>query len=490
MRKLVTAAWIIAHEDGRHVELEDGAILIEDDVIIDVGSQRRLGTSEVDERIDLGDTVITPGLIDLDALTDIDHLILDSWASDEISKSLSWSQEYFEAPRAVFTAEQRAKVREYAITQLARHGITTFMPIASEVHSDWAESFDDFVAVAEITARIGLRGFLGPAFRSGVNIFADGKKTVGFKEELGREGLADAIRFLDYAQSLQNPLITGVLLPCRIETVTVELLEKIARVSAERDVLVRLHALQGAFERAFIIETHGCTPLDLIERTGLLNERLIIPHGMVIDVHPNVLGEDTGDIGRIVAAGSSIIHCALTNARYGQSLYLLENYLAQGANICIGTDSFPPDIIRGIDVGVQVAKAQGGDLSRGMLAEYFEAATLGGARALRRNDLGRIEAGAQADLSAFSLADFASGPTDDPLRTLVLNGTARDAVLTMVAGRVVMRDGLIPGVDLDALQREGQALFEQMRAAYPERDSLGQPTEVLFPPVFPKSSAN
>ncbi|WP_156322592.1 amidohydrolase family protein, partial [Leucobacter musarum] len=72
-----------------------------------------------------------------------------------------------------------------------------------------------------------------------------------------------------------------------------------------------------------------------------------------------------------------------------------------------------------------------------------EAATLGGARALRRPDLGRIAPGAAADLVAFSLADLRTGAIDDPVRTLTLAGTARDAHFSMVAGRTVMRLSLI-----------------------------------------------
>ncbi|WP_067143556.1 chlorohydrolase family protein [Microtetraspora malaysiensis] len=487
MRKLVSAAWVIAHDGESHVETPDAAVLIQGDTVLDVGGQAELAKTEVDERIDLGDAVLLPGLIDLDALTDIDHLILDSWASAGHSASFTWSSEYFEARRAVFTAEQRRQVREYALVQLAMHGITTFMPIASEVHSDWAETYDDFVAAADLTARLGLRGFLGPSFRSGVNVtLPDGSRTVRYDEEQGKRGLEDAVRFLDYTAKLGNPLITGVLLPCRIETVLPDLMRSLAAVSAERDVLVRLHALQGQFERDYIQETYQRTPLQLIEDCGLLNERLIVPHGIVLDVHPDVLGRDTGDVGRLAAAGASIVHCPLTNARYGHLLHTFADYRKRGVNLCLGTDSFPPDLIRGIDVGVQTAKVQSGDLGNHQLSGYFEAATLGGAAALRRPDLGRLAPGAQADISAFGLNDFRMGVREDPLRTLVLNGTARDAVMTMVAGRVVMRDGVVPGVDLRALHESGQRLFDQMRAAYPERDRLHNDVDRLFPPVFPR----
>jgi hypothetical protein len=48
-----------------------------------------------------------------------------------------------------------------------------------------------------------------------------------------------------------------------------------------------------------------------------------------------------------------------------------------------------------------------------------------------------------------------------------------------------MRDGRIPGVDLDRLRRDGQRIFDKLRAAYTERDYRRGAGGPLFPPVFP-----
>jgi cytosine/adenosine deaminase-related metal-dependent hydrolase len=314
---------------------------------------------------------------------------------------------------------------------------------------------------------------------------AAGERRIRFDEPEGERGLADAVDFFDELAAAADPLLTPVFLPCRIETLTPRLLAATAEAAAERGALVRLHALQGEAERAHILAAHGCTPLELIEAQGLLTDRLIVPHGVFLDVNPRVHGEDRGDLARLVDAGVSIVHCPLTNARYGSELETFRRYRDAGLTIALGTDSFPPDLIRGIDTGVSVAKVQNGSLAAGDVAGYVEAATLGGARALHRSDLGRIAVGAQADLTAFRLDDVRMGAIDDPLRTLVLNGSARDACLTMVAGRVVMRDGLIDGVDLDAVRADTQVLFAKMRSAYTGRDHLAGATDDLFPPVFP-----
>ncbi|MFK0074425.1 chlorohydrolase family protein [Arthrobacter woluwensis] len=486
MRFLLTAEHVLAHGAGGHRLLRDAAVVVHGEHIEWVGPQSA-APSDTDERINLGSSLLMPGLIDLDALSDIDHLILDSWWDAGHSARLRWSSEHFHAGRRhALSPAERKTMRRYALAQLALHGITTFMPIASEVHSEWAESHDDFTDVAEVAMELGLRGFLGPSYRSGVHATtADGTHAIEFDDEEGRRGFADAVRFLDTLQEMDSPLLSGVLMPCRIETVREDLLAETARVAAERDVLVRVHALQGLSERELILREKGITPLELLQRTGLLSRRLIIAHGIFLDIHGGVHGEDRGDLATLAAAGASIVHCPLTNTRYASHLQKLSRYLDAGVNISLGTDSFPPDLIRGIDAGVHVAQEQHGDLSAHLLAEYVNAATLGGAKALRRPDLGRIEVGAAADLAAFALDDFRAGPVEDPIRSLILSGTGRDTRLTMVAGRVVSRDGTIPGVDLEELRREGQTVFDALRAGYAERDHRGGTLDELFPPVFP-----
>nr|WP_239528808.1 chlorohydrolase family protein [Paenarthrobacter ilicis] len=479
----VTARYVLGHQNGRHVLLENACVVYSGHTIDYVGYAY---TGPVDEEVHVGEALLMPGLIDLDALTDIDHLILDSWAGAEQAKGHQWSEDYFLNRRAdVFTAEERQQIREYALIQLILHGITTYMPIASEVHSEWAEPFEELVGMADTSRRLGLRGYLGPAYRSGVNVVLEnGERSVMFDDGRGREGLADALRFIDHAAELNDPLVQGVLLPCRIETLDIELLKETAAASAERDVLVRLHSLQGLVERELILDWHGVTPLELLDQVGLLNERLLIPHATYTDRNPAVFGEDRGDLAALAASGASIIHCPLTSMRYGSTLDSFNAYKEAGINISLGTDSFPPDLIRGMEAGVQLAKIMAGTNDAGDVAGYFDAATIGGAHALRRPDLGRLQPGAQADMVAFSLGDIRDGVHDDPLRTLLLNGTARQAVLSVVAGRTIMANGKIEGVDLDSWRAKGQELFDKMRGAYTVRDGRNRTEDELFPPVY------
>lgn len=464
--------------------LTDAEVVVEDSRIVAVGPR---GAEPVDEVIELGNVLLLPGLVDLDALSDIDHTILDSWQSRELGLGLQWSRDYAtHRRRAVFDAGERAFIREYSFVQLLLHGVTTAMPIASEVHSAWAETFDDAVAMAEAARRLGLRVYVGPAYRSGVNVVdADGTRSIFWNEELGEDGFDGAAKFLDWAAGQDSDLVHGALLPCRIETLSEDLMRRTAELASETGVLVRLHALQGLLERRFILERFGAAPLAVLARTGLLGPKLLIPHGIYLDAHPLVDADTDDDLGTLAASGAAIVHCPLTSARHASALNTFDRYRRAGVRIALGTDSFPPDLLRGIDTGVTIAKVLTHRLDAATYADYLTAATLGGADALGRPDLGRLAAGATADLVAFRLDDPRDGVLDDPVRTLCMNSTARAADFVMVAGRITVRDGVIPGVDLPAMTRRAQELFDRMRAAYSERDYLRRPAEELFPPSFP-----
>ena len=78
-------------------------------------------------------------------------------------------------------------------------------------------------------------------------------------------------------------------------------------------------------------------------------------------------------------------------------------------------------------------------------------ATEGGSNVLRRPELGRIEEGMQADLALFKLDELRFSGNGDPLAALVICG-AHQADRVMVAGKWIVEDGQIPGLELEQLQ--------------------------------------
>jgi cytosine/adenosine deaminase-related metal-dependent hydrolase len=98
--------------------------------------------------------------------------------------------------------------------------------------------------------------------------------------------------------------------------------------------------------------------------------------------------------------------------------------------------------------------------------DVFNAATLGGADALDRPDLGRLFPGAKADLQVVDLRRIGAVPLRDPVQDIVLCAAPGDVRHVLVDGRVVVRDGRIPGLDeealLDALQANAEAIMADL----------------------------
>jgi cytosine/adenosine deaminase-related metal-dependent hydrolase len=146
-------------------------------------------------------------------------------------------------------------------------------------------------------------------------------------------------------------------------------------------------------------------------------------------------------------------------------------------------------MILNMQVGLMTARLAEGDPQAVRAGDLYDAATLGGARALGRDDLGRLAPGARADITVIGLDDPAIGQVIDPIQTVLLNGSGRDVRTVVIDGRIVMRDGVIPGVDHEALRIGAQTRFDAMVAQYPDRTHGHPPLEEIFPPTYPLKEA-
>ncbi len=106
----------------------------------------------------------------------------------------------------------------------------------------------------------------------------------------------------------------------------------------------------------------------------------------------------------------------MTFARSGMTLQTLGGYRRAGVNVGLGTDSYPFNMLEEMREALICSRVTAGsvfDLDTGTL---FDIATMGGARALGRTDIGRIAVGAKADLVLVDLDTPTMQPVHDPLR--------------------------------------------------------------------------
>lgn len=94
---------------------------------------------------------------------------------------------------------------------------------------------------------------------------------------------------------------------------------------------------------------------------------------------------------------------------------------------------------------------------------FTGAITLGGAKMLGRDDLGRLCKGAKADMIVVNLDSFHMGALDDPIRTMFLCGSGCDVTMSIIDGKTVMKDREIAGVDLQELKAKAQEYYDRMK---------------------------
>lgn len=474
-RTLITASWVVGHKDGSHRLLRNGEVVFENGEILFVGHGF---SGEVARRIDFGNALISPGLIDLDALSDLDTTILGIDHHPGWAKGRVWPRSYVEAgPYEMYSEEELAFQKRFAFGQLLLNGITTAAPIASLFYREWGETVAEFDAAAEAAGDLGLRVYLSPAYRSGGMVLeAPGKMVPVFDEERGFQGLKDAIAYIERQNGRHGDLVRGMLAPDRVETSTLGLIQRTDAAARDLGCKFRLHMAQGAMEVDTVRALHGSTAPVWLAKNGLLSDRLIAPHAT------NATNED---LGLYAEHGVSIVHCPLVSGRGGSILKSFSDCRERGINIAMGTDTTPPDMLMNLLAGLITGRVADGATDRLRAKDLFDAATIGGAKALGRSDLGHLLPGARADIAVFRLDDVFMAPSIDPITTIVTGGSGKITEAVFVDGRVSMVNRQLAGFDIQKARDQAQAQYDGLIAKYPERSWNNPPVSEIFPPSYP-----
>ncbi|MDH7787391.1 cytosine/adenosine deaminase-related metal-dependent hydrolase [Ochrobactrum sp. 19YEA23] len=474
-RTLITASWVVGHKDGSHTLLRNGEVVFDNGEIVFVGHGF---TGELARRIDFGNALISPGLIDLDALSDLDTTILGIDNHPGWAKGRVWPRSYVEAgPYEMYSQDELAFQKRFAFGQLLLNGITTAAPIASLFYREWGETVAEFDAAVEAAGELGLRVYLSPAYRSGGMVLEEpGKIVPVFDEERGFQGLKDAIAYIERQNGRHGDLVRGMLAPDRVETSTLGLLQRTDAAARDLGCKFRLHMAQGTMEVDTVRMLHGSTAPVWLAKHGLLSDRMIAPHAT------NATDED---LGLYAANGVSIVHCPLVSARSGSILKSFSACRKRGINIAMGTDTTPPDMLMNLLTGLIAGRIADGAPDRLRSADLFDAATIGGAKALGRADIGHLSPGARADIAIFDLDDTIMAATVDPITTIVIGGSGKITRAVFVDGRASMINRKLAGLDMKQARLQAQAQFDGLIAKYPERSWNHPPVAEIFPSSYP-----
>ena len=475
-RIAIHAGYVIAYDGRGHRLLRDGAVMVEGDRIVSVGPRPAAPAGADVEIVEARDAILTPGLISTHA--HIGGSPLDrSFIEDRGNPQFFYSG-LFELLPVRGSAQDEDGARacvDFSMAELLRGGVTTVMEIggASEY-------------VATRAADYGLRVYVGLAFRSGRWLTRDGRRVEWeWDEEQGRRGLAQAIEIHKKYDGAHGDLVRCFFSPAQVDTCTPELLQASKRAADERQRPWQLHTSQSVVEFNEMLGRHGKTPVAWLRDLGVLGPNAILGHAIVIG-GSSWTNYPAGDVAIMADAGCSVAHAVWVFARRGVVMESFASYQRAGVNMSLGTDTNPQSVIEAMRWAAVVSKIVERNTEATTAAHVFDAATLGGARALGRDDLGRIAPGAKADLVLWKGASWGMTPLRDPVKNIVYNATAEDVDRVWVDGRLVVDGGRVCAADERAILAALQAGGERMWPRMGRFDWAGRDADALSPQTYPE----
>jgi len=192
-----------------------------------------------------------------------------------------------------------------------------------------------------------------------------------------------------------------------------------------------------------------------------------------------------GELKLIAESGATVGHCPHKCAKMAFAMESFDRYLEAGIKIGLGTDTYPLDIVSEMRYASLISRLLDKNASGARPAALFNAATIGGAEALGRKDLGRLAVGAKADVVIINLRTTRYGPARDPINALVEYGSGADVETIIVDGEVVVENGRSTRIDEAELFAQAETGAKRAWDNWAERDWAGRMTEDIIPPAFP-----
>jgi 5-methylthioadenosine/S-adenosylhomocysteine deaminase len=410
---LIRNASIVTMNDA--LDVIEGAVVVRDGRIASVGREPEdtRGLTVIDAQ---GDYLL-PGFVQTHV-----HLcqtIFRGYADD--MPLLQWLKTRVWPMEAAHTPETLRASTRLAAAELLLTGTTTALTM---------ETVHDTDVVFDALEHIGLRAVVGKCMMD-----APGEAPPRLQENT-RASIDESVALHARWNGRANGRLHAAFAPRFAVSCSRELLEAVAALSREQQVVVHTHASENRDEIEVVRRlSGGMRNVDYLAEVGLATPHLCAAHCVWVDDEEQAL---------IADRGVKVLHCPGSNLKLGSGIAPVVEMRARGISVSLGADGAACnnrldmfDEMRLAATLQAVRKGPGSLTAR----DAVWMATREGARALGlEREIGSIEAGKRADLIIINRRDPGLSPDPDPWSSIVYAARGTDVLLTMVDGEVLGRE--------------------------------------------------
>ncbi|PAR56241.1 amidohydrolase [Vibrio metoecus] len=428
---MITDAMVLTMNGDKTV-YPNGTVVVKENKIIAVGDAELAKQYQAKQVLDVDGDIVMPGLINTHT-----HVSMTVFRSlgDDVPDRLH---------RYIFPLESKLVSRDMVRiganlgnVEMLKGGVTTYADMYY---------FED--EVAKTVDQIGMRAVLG---QSVIQFpVADAKNA--------DEGIQYALNFIE--QYKNHPRITPAFAPHAPYTNTTETLQKIAKLSLEKQVPVLIHLAESDREQEKIAErSNGLSPVQYMHDIGALNANLVGAHMILID---------DKDIELVKKSDMGVAHNMSANTKSAKGVSPALKMYDQNVRIGLGTDGpMSGNTLSTIDEFNQVAKVHklvNHDRAAMPPLKVIDMATMGAARALHMEDkIGSLEVGKLADIIVIDTKAPNMVPIYNPYSALVYSANSGNVRHAVIDGKLVMQDRAINTVNEEQIRKEALAFTDIVR---------------------------
>ncbi len=447
--------------EGGWLEIENGVLVTERNTIMFIGSAKTFTAWQAEKQIEFDKTIDASGTVVLPGFINGHHHLYQSLTrtigTAEGKSLFNWLKFLYPiwgrlTPEAVYIS---AKL---ALVELVMSGATTV--------ADHLYIFPNGTSIAD---EIRAAQEVGVRFHPTRGSMSLGESQGGLPPDYLVEDENEILKnSLAMIEEFHNPdkysMLRVGLAPCSPFSVTSDLMEQSAFLARSfRNVHLHTHLAETIDENQFCLDMFGKRPLEYVSELGWHGDDVWFAHM----VHP-----DDKEIEHLAAHRSGICHCPSSNMILASGIAPIRQMLDGGVKVGLGVDGSASN-----DSNHLLAEARQAMLlqrvgwpgfvssaDRFSAREALELATIGGAKMLARDDIGRLEVGKVADFIAFRIDDIAHAGGQADLLASLLTCSPASVWLSVINGKVIVEDGEFLAFDINLLVEKHNKLSAKLIA--------------------------